>query len=297
MSSPLTISVVVPNFNSGAVIGRALESILNQSHPHVQLIVVDSLSTDESGAIIESYHDQIDVLIREKDQGQADGLNKGFERATGDVLCWLCADDEYLPGTLARVAALFASRRDCEVVIGGCERVFEDGSRHVTTPPTDALAIAGIKDLIEQPSCFWRASLYERSGPLNTTFHLAFDWDLWCRFHAAGAVAHIDDQVFSRYYFTADNKTSKSGLQFVEEASKILSRYGPLDGRIASVYRFLFTSFDMHGCYDSPPTCSQTRFFAFRIVREALRRSIGQRLTDSYNWQFAARQARGIKWW
>ena len=78
------ISVVVPNYNSGPVIERALTSIFRQSYRNYQIIVADSASTDESAAVIDRFRDRIDILIREKDSGQADGLNRGFARATGE---------------------------------------------------------------------------------------------------------------------------------------------------------------------------------------------------------------------
>jgi glycosyltransferase involved in cell wall biosynthesis len=291
------ISIVIPNYNSGPVIERALTSIFRQTYRNYQIIVADSSSIDESAAILERFRDRIDVLIREKDSGQADGLNRGFARATGRIYGWLCADDELLPDTFAKVAMLFGNNPAADVVIGACERLYVDGERHIVAPPADALERSEYIDAIDQPSCFWRAEIHKRCGPLDDSYHLAFDWDLWCRMRRNHARAVTTEEVLSRYYFSPTNKTSTSGMQFVKEASRILSNYGPFNGRIASIYRMLFDHFDLHGCYDSPPRAGLARRLVFGVVRSALRAVIGDRLVSGYNWHFAALQARGQQWW
>lgn len=293
----MRISIVIPNYNSGPLIERAIRSVLAQTYRDYQLIVADSCSTDESAGVIERYRSDLHILIREKDRGQADGLNKGFAKADGHIRAWLCADDELLPDAFETVVSTFQSRPDLSVVIGACERVFADQSRAVTVPPPNVLALAGRMNLVEQPSCFWRADLHRRMGELDTSYNLAFDWDWWCRMHRAGAVSATSNHVFSRYYFSETNKTSVSGTQFVAEASRILQTYGPLRGALSYIYQLLFWQFDMHGCYDSPPTCSAARGRAFGWTMDFLRRSIGEELAFGYNWHFASLQARGLKWW
>lgn len=291
------ISVVVPNFNSGPVLRRALESILNQTHRNFELILVDSLSTDESASIVEEYRERVRVCIREKDTGHANGLNKGFRHATGDVFCWLCADDELKPQAFETVARIFSERPDIDLVTGGCERVFDDGTRGVTIPPANALDICGYIDVLEQPSTFWRAELHRRIGPIGESYYLIFDWELWCRMKEAGARALAIPDILSVYYFSQDNKTSKAGRLFAVEARQLIRRYGPLGGALGEIYWFLFRHFDMHGCYDSPPTCARWRGDCHWLVMTVLNHTIGKELANRYNWHFAAMQARGLQWW
>jgi glycosyltransferase involved in cell wall biosynthesis len=293
----MRISLVIPNYNSGPVLERAIRSVLEQQYSDLELIVVDSLSTDESKDTIDKYRPQLSHLVREKDRGPADGINKGFARATGDIYAWLGADDELAPDAFHAVVNIFKEHPEADVVIGACERVFADGSRLITTPPPDALALAGRINLIEQPSCFWRAELHHRCGPLDATYKLAFDWELWCRMRDAGAKPFFTDRVLSHYYFSATNITSASGAGHVREATRILRKYGPLGGGLAYIYNVLFWIFDMHGCYDSPPTCTPLRARAFGYVLRFLVATIGRDLAYGYNWHFASRQARGLKWW
>src|ERR1700722_12068327 len=183
----IRISIVIPNFNSGEVLERAIQSLIAQNYPNLQLILVDSVSTDTSAQTIERHRALFDVLIVEKDKNQPDAINKGLARADGDVVGWLCADDELLPGALAEVARVFEADPAVDVMTGACERVFPDGTRLICPPHPQAWEIIGIQDQIEQSATFWKRELQQRVGRLPLDYHMAFDWDLWNRFRRAGA--------------------------------------------------------------------------------------------------------------
>ncbi len=293
----LRISLVIPSYNSGRTLERAIQSLIAQNYPDLQLILADAGSTDESREILERYRGAFDVWISEPDGGQADGLNKGFARADGEIFGWLCADDELLPGALCHVASIFEANPAAGVVTGACERVYPDGSRALSPADSQAWDKIATLDVIEQPSTFWRAALHRSVGPLDTSFDLAFDWDLWCRFARARAALVTTEQVLSRYYFSSTNKSGSAGDLFAREAFRILRRYGPLRGRLAYIYRFLYRHFDLHGCWDAPGSCSALRIAAFLATLTVLRWTVGPRLLHRYNWHFAARQQRGLKWW
>ena len=293
----LRFSLIVPNFNSGGVLARCMESIRSQNYEAVQVIVVDSLSTDTSADVIARNQHWLHTVIREKDRGQADGLNKGFRHANGDIFGWLCADDELAPGTLSHVSAIFEKSPDTEVVLGACERRFPDGSCAITPGRADAWERIGIQNVIDQPSLFWRSSLHRRLGELDTSFRLAFDWDLWCRMRDARALLTTSDRVLSVYHFTSGNQSSVAGRLHAEESFRILRRYGPRAGLIAHVFRTLYLHFDLQGCYDQPPTCSRSRARIFAAALILFRLLIGKELLYSYNWHFASCQERNLRWW
>jgi glycosyltransferase involved in cell wall biosynthesis len=294
---PPRISIVIPNYNSGVVLERAIRSLLSQDYPNLQLIMMDAASNDESRDTIERYRHVFDVVVSEKDKGQADAINKGFARANGDVFGWLCADDELIPGALRRVGEIFESDPTADVITGACERVFADGSRCVIPPNPKSWEIIGIQDPVEQSATFWRSRLHRKVGELTLEFHLAFDWDLWNRFKRAGGKLVTTDQLLSRYYFSETNKSGSAGRTFAKEAFVILRRYGPMGGLLAHLYRFLYRHFDLHGCYDQPPTCTPTRSKCFVLTLRAMRALVGQERLYQYNWHFASCQERGLKWW
>jgi len=293
----MRFSIIVPNFNSGAVLERALRSVLEQDYPDLQLIVIDAGSSDASRAVLENYRPRFAVFVCEPDRGQADGLNKGFRLADGDIFGWLCADDVLEAGALRHVAQYFEAHPEADVVTGSCRRHFPDGSQRTTPPAADAWTSIGAQNVIEQPSTFWRARLHRRAGELDTSFQLAFDWDFWCRLRLAGARLATTRRVLSHYYFSAENKSGRAGDLHAREAFRILRRYGPLRGNLAHIYAFLYRHFDLHGFFDEPPACSGPRRILGRMTLGGLRALIGRRLLCLYNWHFASCQERGLKWW
>ncbi len=103
------ISIVVPNFNQAAFLGKTLDSILTQAYPNLELILIDGGSTDASLGVIAEYQDRLAYSISEQDKGHHDAVNKGFARATGEILGFLNSDDKLFPGALRIVGEAFAS--------------------------------------------------------------------------------------------------------------------------------------------------------------------------------------------
>lgn len=289
-------SIVVPTFNAAATLARALDSLAAQDWPRLEVMVIDGGSTDATVAIAEGYRPLVTAIVSEPDAGPADALNKGFARATGDLLGWLGSDDELAPGALRDVASVFASAA-CDVIAGACERVYPDGTRAVTRPGPAALAHLTWRNEFDQPALFWRRALMERAGPLDTGLRLAFDWDLWCRFKRDGARFAYTPALLARYHFPAGSLTSTGGRAHAEESFEVIRRHGPYRGRLAYLYRWLYRRYDLTGCYDSPPACGRLRLAEHRVVLRVLRAVAGRALVDGYNWGFASKQERGLPWW
>lgn len=191
MKSPLSFTIVTPSFNQGRFIEDTIRSVLAQRSggTTVQYIVCDGLSTDDTPAVLDRYHDQIDVLVREKDRGQSDAINKGFRLAEGEVINWLNSDDYLFPGSLQRVADAFAADPSLDVVYGDCVYTREDGGflRYFTeVRPFDRDVLLNRSNFIMQPACFYRREAAMRVGLLREHLHYTMDWDLWCRLAKAG---------------------------------------------------------------------------------------------------------------
>src|SRR5881392_2746444 len=87
------ISIVTPSFNQGQYIEETIRSVLLQGYPNLEYVIIDGGGTDNTGEIIKKYEPWITYWESEKDRGQSHALNKGFKKATGDILAWLCSDD------------------------------------------------------------------------------------------------------------------------------------------------------------------------------------------------------------
>src|ERR1035437_5893645 len=111
---PLKISVITPSFNSGKSIERAIKSVLAQDYKNFEHIIMDGGSKDGTVEILKKYKHL--RWVSESDGGQADAINKGFQRSTGDIIACLNADDYFFPGAFSAVIEEF--KKGSEFVVG-----------------------------------------------------------------------------------------------------------------------------------------------------------------------------------
>jgi glycosyltransferase involved in cell wall biosynthesis len=296
--NPPKISVVIACLNADKTIERTLRSLREQDYPNLELIVVDGFSTDRTMEIVHRHGPIVSRIICEKDHGVAEAINKGFRCATGDIRCYLNADDCFVPGALHRIAQEFVASPEIDVITGGCQRVFADGSTLVTQVPEHFERLMALRNDIEQPSTFWRTSIHRKAGELNESYSLAFDWEWWNRLRRCGARFKVVRDVLSVYYFTDDNLTSKAGMRVVNEMYCVTKAYGPCRGLIADIYRLLFHWFDLKEYYDRPfPQLSAVKRFYFGTVLRLLYTMCGREVINAYNWNWASKQIRGVTWY
>ena len=206
------ISIVTASLNQGAFIERTIRSVLDQGYPNLEHIVVDGLSTDDTAAVLDRYPHLI--VIREADRGQADAINKGMARATGEILAFLNADDTLEPGTLASVAREIDPAAGRHVVIGRCRFVDEDdrflGIEHPSgfVDHQRVLAI-WLGHWLPQPAIFWSREAGRLTGPLDAAEHLVLDYELFCRM-SRHFVFHPVNRVYADYRLHAASKTMGS---------------------------------------------------------------------------------------
>jgi glycosyltransferase involved in cell wall biosynthesis len=105
------VSVIIDNYNYGRFLRQAIESVLAQTYPHIELIVVDDGSTDDSEEIITSYGDRL-VPLFQANGGQGAAVNTGFTQAQGEIICLLDADDQFYPDKVEKVVTAFAHHPD-----------------------------------------------------------------------------------------------------------------------------------------------------------------------------------------
>lgn len=292
------ISIVVPSLNAEKTIDRTLRSIKRQRYPNLQVICVDGKSSDRTLAIIRRYRSMIGKIISGKDKNIANALNKGFRFADGDIFCFLNADDAFTPGTLHAIAKVFSAEPETDVVTGGCRRVFADGSKLVTQVPRDFLQALSMRNGIEQPSTFWRASIHRKLKKFDESYYLALDWEWWNRLHRRGARFKTISRILSVYYFSNDNLTSRSGSKSIQEIYRITKTYGPFGGRIADVHKFLYRVFDLRGYYDVPfHELSKPKQLVFGFTLKVLCSLFGREPIYYYNWNWVSKQVRGVVWY
>lgn len=185
------ISVITAVYNRCDTVAQALDSVLAQSHPAVESVVIDGASTDGTLGVLERYRHRLGVLVSEPDQGLYDALNKGIRHASGDVVGFLHADDLYADDqVLARIAAAFDDPQ-VEAVYGDLVYVRHDDVSQVVrywqAGPFDPAALRQ-GWMPPHPTFYVRRSVYERLGLFDTRFRIAADYDTVLRFLAGGGI-------------------------------------------------------------------------------------------------------------
>lgn len=173
----------MPSYNQGEFLEQAVRSVLLQDYENLEFIVMDGGSTDESTAILSKYDAHFSYWQSQKDEGQADAIASGFERSTGEILCWLNSDDILLPGALTHVAGIFAARRRVDFVYGN--RIVIDRQGRMTGRHIWPYFLSRYHWALGQPMaqecCFWRRAAYEQVGGLNRDKFFIMDYDLFFR--------------------------------------------------------------------------------------------------------------------
>jgi GT2 family glycosyltransferase len=221
------VSIVTPSYNQASYLEQTIRSVLEQDYPRIEYMVIDGGSTDHSVEMIKKYADRLAYWVSEKDNGQAEAINKGFALATGEILAWLNSDDYYLLNTVSVAVRCLEQNPDVVMVYGDMFAVDGDGQttnilRFKQLSLEDLLCF----QIIGQSSVFFRRSAFEKAGPLETNFHFMLDHHLWIRLAQQGRILHIP-QIWSaaRYHPQAKNRAQaaefgREGFQVLDWAKK-----------------------------------------------------------------------------
>jgi glycosyltransferase involved in cell wall biosynthesis len=221
------ITIVTPSLNQASFLEATLRSVLLQGYPNLEYFVVDGGSTDESLTIVRRYEAWLAGWISEPDFGQSDAVNKGFARASGEILGWLNSDDVYERGAFAVVAQHFASAPECALLYGRGSTIDADGHKlgpcHWIRPFDRRLLLT--TNFILQPAAFWRHSLWRQAGELNAASEWAMDWEWLIRATALGCTEHLPVEL-ARWRIYPGIKTEAGGRKRRAEIAAISRHYG-----------------------------------------------------------------------
>ncbi len=194
MTQPL-VTIVVPSYGQAAFLEETLRSVFDQDYPRLEVIVVDGGSADGSVEIIERHADRLAWWVSERDGGQADALNKGFARATGDLLGWICSDDTLLPGAVTAAVAALSADPAALLVYGDALMVDEAGHPLGRLParPFDLVEmVRTCQNHVVQPGSLFTRRAWELAGPLVVESHYYFDFELVLRLALLGSAVRLE---------------------------------------------------------------------------------------------------------
>jgi glycosyltransferase involved in cell wall biosynthesis len=182
------ISIVTPSFNHAEFLEDCILSIISQSFPNLEYIIIDGGSTDGSIDIIKKYESHLKYWVSEKDNGLYDALNKGFKQSTGEIMGWLNSDDILHRKSLFTIAEIFTKFDEINWIQGYPTVIDSTGRivyhRNARNGKYD-FYLKKYHDgvFIQQESTYWRQSLWGKSGKyISTEYRYAGDFELWTRF-------------------------------------------------------------------------------------------------------------------
>lgn len=219
------ISIITPSYNQGQYIEETILSIINQDYPNLEYIIIDGKSTDNTVDIIKKYNGLVTYWVSEKDSGQANAINKGFQKATGKIINWINSDDQLMPGALQKVADYFANNPDAMMVHGRIEYFGETSKYYSKNYSKKDLATRYVSHIcMPQPACFYKKQLLDEQGLLDESLHFSMDTDLFIRAGLNNKIVQVED-VLARFRLHAASKSvSAFNKNFLSDNAVIFSR-------------------------------------------------------------------------
>ncbi|MCI0524583.1 MAG: glycosyltransferase [Acidobacteria bacterium] len=222
------ISVITPSYNQVRFIEQTIRSVLLQQYPKLEYIIIDGGSADGSVEVIRRYEPWLSYWVSEPDRGQSHAINKGFEKATGQILCWLNSDDYYLPGALLTAGRMLADGANNYALVGHCLKVYPDGR--------PAVKLEGCYEnrrrllqfwkgyQMHQPAIFWRREVFEKTGWLDEELDQVMDFDYWARISEHFDFVNVDRTLACCNYY-ADAKTGDDYSRYHSDLKRYSYRY------------------------------------------------------------------------
>jgi len=225
------VSIVAPVYNGAAFIEESIQSVLGQTYPHLEYIIMDGGSQDETVAIAQRYaaqHPDKMIVISERDTGQSNAINKGWRRAKGDILAWLNADDLYLPDTVEKAVNYFQAHPQIAWLYG-CPRLVNvdgtPGTFYSYTLPWDYERLLNYGNYITQPDVFLRREVVDRFGLIDEELHYFMDYDYWLRIGRRYPPAFVPEvRAIVKIY--RETKSRSGGYKRMLELEQIIRRHG-----------------------------------------------------------------------
>lgn len=226
MSDQPLVSIITPSYNQTAYLESCMRSVLEQNYARVEYFVVDGDSTDGSVEIIERLADQYSKRLKwwisEKDLGQANAINKGFRKASGDIIAWLNSDDLYMENAFQKIADYFRENPNIGLVFSDVISINAQNEiinimRYKQWGLKDLMAF----NIIGQPGVFMRRSALEAAGFLDTDYHMLLDHHLWLRIALKFEIGYLNGCLAAARFHPQAKNVAQAAL-FSREAYQLL---------------------------------------------------------------------------
>jgi glycosyltransferase involved in cell wall biosynthesis len=236
-----SISIVTPSLNQGAFLTEALLSVRGQKYGELEHLVIDGGSDDDTIRILRRYSEEScwEHLrwTSEPDHGQSHALNKGFAKASGDIIGWLNSDDRYRPGCLNYVSRVFQERPDIDVVYGDYTWIDEDGrtiQRRREIKFSYFILLYHRVLYIPTTATFFRRRVIDEGNWLDENLYYAMDFEFFVRLASRGyRFLHVP-ATLGDFRFQRTSKTCRAPHKQREEVNRLVNSKSPVLCRLGS---------------------------------------------------------------
>lgn len=224
------VTIVVPVYNrAGPLLADALDSLLSQDYPNLEILAIDDGSTDATPRELADYAERHPDRVRwvqQDNQGQAATLNRGFAMAEGTLLGYLSSDDVLLEGAISRLARELATDSDAVLAYPTYRVIDETGETLDTMTPPEYSRVESVRlqDTIVGPGALFRASALKRAGPLRTDLRYLGDNELWLRLSRVGRFVRVEEPLASWRQHGGALTLAERGREMADERLRILDR-------------------------------------------------------------------------
>ena len=222
------ISIITPSFNQGAFIERTIQSVIRQGYPNLEYIIIDGGSTDGTLEVIKKYESYLSYWVSEPDHGQAEAINKGFSKATGDLVSWLNSDDTYTEGALWEWVKAVLRYPKADIWMAKHHH-YVDEDDHVFMVVENVFVnhaqavkywrMGGIR--VNQPSLFFRRQLLEKVSAINPQLRYGLDYEFFLRLSRDRGIRIVDGK-WANYRL---HRQAKSGTRAGEGFYKFIPEW------------------------------------------------------------------------
>jgi glycosyltransferase involved in cell wall biosynthesis len=224
------VSVVVPVYNrAGPLLAEALESLLSQDYPNLEILAIDDGSTDATPRALAEYAERHPARFRwaqQDNQGQAATLNRGFAMAEGTLLGYLSSDDVLLSGAISRLVNELRANTDAVLAYPSYRVIDESGELLDTMTPPEYSRVESVRlqDTIVGPGALFRASALRRAGPLRIDLRYLWDSELWLRLNRVGRFVRVEEPLACWRRHGGALTLAERGREMADERLRILDR-------------------------------------------------------------------------
>ena len=200
----MLIDIIIPSFNRASILDRAIQSVLNQSHQHFRLFVIDDGSTDRTDLVMAKYaQDEKIFYLKQPNKGVSSARNFGIKTSSADWIAFLDSDDEWLPQKLATQVKFIKDNPDLRFVHSD-EIWIRHGVRVNPKKKFDKSNVDIFKRslelcLISPSTVMMKRELSSQYGHFDESFTICEDYDLWLKILAREEVGHISEDLIRKY--------------------------------------------------------------------------------------------------